>query len=161
MRTTLLCMHFLIIKISTREITKLSTLKSFLLFLICWCRRKKPTFRKLIFKILLLVLKLFIHSRCSPLFKATYGHKHCVKSVRIRSFSAPYFSAFRLDMDQKNYEKGHFLRSERVARTVSLPCILPGNEFYWFDLMQRSIQNSVRLPVSWNFFAKILTDFNR
>ena len=33
---------------------------------------------------------------------------HCVISVRIRSFSGPYFSAFGLNTDQKNSEYGHF-----------------------------------------------------
>ena len=44
---------------------------------------------------------------------------HCVKNVRIRSYSGPHFSAFGLnterygvDADQNNSEYGHFLRSE-------------------------------------------------
>ena len=36
---------------------------------------------------------------------------HCVKSVRIRSYSGPYFPAFGLNTDQYNSEYGHFLRS--------------------------------------------------
>ena len=57
--------------------------------------------------------------------------KHCVKSVRIRSFSGPHFPAFGLNKeeilrispysvrirentDQKNSEYGHFSRSESV-----------------------------------------------
>ena len=51
------------------------------------------------------------------------GTNHCVKSVRIRSFSGPYFPAFRLSIspysvrmrentDQKNSEYGLLLRSE-------------------------------------------------
>ena len=36
---------------------------------------------------------------------------HCVKSVRIRSYSGPYFPPFRLNTDQNNSEYGHFLRS--------------------------------------------------
>ena len=32
-------------------------------------------------------------------------------SVRIRSFSGPYFSAFELNMDQKNSEYGQLSRS--------------------------------------------------
>ena len=35
---------------------------------------------------------------------------HCVKSVRIRSFSGPYFPAFGLNTNHKNSEYGHFLR---------------------------------------------------
>ena len=37
---------------------------------------------------------------------------HCGKSVRIRSYSGPYFPAFGLNMDQNNSEYGHFLRSD-------------------------------------------------
>ena len=50
---------------------------------------------------------------------------HCVKSVRIRSYSGPYFPAFGLNSpylsgfspnagntDQNNSEYGHFLRSD-------------------------------------------------
>ena len=36
---------------------------------------------------------------------------HYVKSVCIRSFSSPFFSAFGLNTDQKNSECGHFSRS--------------------------------------------------
>ena len=42
---------------------------------------------------------------------ALYGAVHCVKSVRIWSYSSPYFSAFGLNTDQNNSEYGHFLRS--------------------------------------------------
>ena len=38
---------------------------------------------------------------------AFYG----VKSVRIRSYSGPYFFAFGLNTDQNNSEYGHFSRS--------------------------------------------------
>ena len=34
-----------------------------------------------------------------------------VKNVGIWSFSGPYFLAFGLNTDQKNYEYGHFSRS--------------------------------------------------
>ena len=41
---------------------------------------------------------------------------HCVKSVRIRSLSGPYFSAFELNTERqgpkKSSEYGHFLRSD-------------------------------------------------
>ena len=37
--------------------------------------------------------------------------EHYVKSVRIRSFSGPYFPAFGLNTDQKNAEYGNFSRS--------------------------------------------------
>ena len=38
--------------------------------------------------------------------------KHCLKSVRIWSYSDPYFPAFGLNTDQNNFEYGHFLRTE-------------------------------------------------
>ena len=37
-------------------------------------------------------------------------NEHCVKSVRIRSYSGPCFPAFGLNTDQNNSEFGHFLR---------------------------------------------------
>ena len=40
---------------------------------------------------------------------------HCVKSVRIRGYSGPYFPAFGLNMDQNNSEYGHFLCNEQQA----------------------------------------------
>ena len=40
--------------------------------------------------------------------------KHCVKSVRIWSYSGPYFPAFGLSTDQTNSNYGHLLRSEVV-----------------------------------------------
>ena len=69
------------------------------------------------------------------------GEKHCVKSVRIRSFSAPYFPAFRPNTerystslriqseclentDQKISKYGHFSRSERVYEMVLHQVIL-------------------------------------
>ena len=57
-------------------------------------------------------------------FKIMRKHSHCVKSVRIRSYSGPYFPAFGLNAerspysvqmqektDQNNSEYGHFSRS--------------------------------------------------
>ena len=41
--------------------------------------------------------------------------KHCVKSVRIQSFSAPYLVLMRENMGQKNSEYGHFSRSDGKA----------------------------------------------
>ena len=36
-----------------------------------------------------------------------------MKSIRIRSYSGPYFLAFKLKTDKNNSKYGHFLRSER------------------------------------------------
>ena len=57
----------------------------------------------------------FIHQQV----KFCSSYRHCVKNVRIRSFSGPYFPAFELNIstysvrmrenkDQKNSEYGHF-----------------------------------------------------
>ena len=56
---------------------------------------------------------------------------HCVKSVRIRSFSGAYFPAFELNterysvqmwenMDQKNSKYGHFLHSDDCKNTCCI-----------------------------------------
>ena len=37
---------------------------------------------------------------------------HSVKSVRIRSYSGPYFPAFGLNTDRNNSKYGHFSRSD-------------------------------------------------
>ena len=44
---------------------------------------------------------------------------HCIKIVRIRSFLGPYFPAFGLNTDQKNFEYGHFSRSVYVFISMS------------------------------------------
>ena len=38
---------------------------------------------------------------------------NCVKSVRIRNYSGPYFPAFGMNTDQNNSEYGH-LRSDKI-----------------------------------------------
>ena len=49
-------------------------------------------------------------------------NRHCVKSVRIRSYSGPYFPAFGINTDQNNFEYEHFLHSDMQGQvfTVSL-----------------------------------------
>ena len=42
------------------------------------------------------------------------SNMHCVKSVRIRSFSGPYSDRIRENTDQKNIKYGHFSRSDEV-----------------------------------------------
>ena len=50
---------------------------------------------------------------------------HCVKNVRIRSYSDPHFPAFRLNTrmrenaDQNNSEQRHFLRSEQERKMMA------------------------------------------
>ena len=41
--------------------------------------------------------KLRLHQTIS---RGTFQNRHCVKSVRIRSFSGPYFSAFGLNTER-------------------------------------------------------------
>ena len=65
---------------------------------------------------------------CSACYSSRMCHCHCVKSVRIRSYSGPYFPTFELNTkrygsnspysvrmqentDQNNSEYGHFLRT--------------------------------------------------
>ena len=55
------------------------------------------------------VLKENLTSRC-----------HYVKSVRIQSYSNPYFPAFGLNTDQANFEYRHFLRSVLLKSTVKV-----------------------------------------
>ena len=50
----------------------------------------------------------------------TIAGEHCVKSVRIRSFSGPYFSAFGLNTDQKNSESRPFSRSVLIQTLYKL-----------------------------------------
>ena len=39
---------------------------------------------------------------------------HCVKAVRIRSYSGPYSVRMRENKDQNDSEYGHFSRSEQI-----------------------------------------------
>ena len=50
------------------------------------------------------------NKRNKPLQKVFRCVYHCVKSVRIRSYSGLCFSAFGLNTDQNNSEYGHFQR---------------------------------------------------
>ena len=47
-----------------------------------------------------------------------------VKSVRIRSFSGPYFPAFGLNTDETNSEYGHFLRSVNSYHNLIISAVL-------------------------------------
>ena len=85
----------------------------------------------LVLKIDLTFPGIFIQTNSSKLppmwFYVTLQKTHCVKNVRIRSFSGPYFPAFGLNTarytspyaiqmrentDQKNSEYRHFSRSD-------------------------------------------------
>ena len=45
---------------------------------------------------------------------------HFVESLRISSYSGPYFLAFGLNTDQHNYEYGHFLRGNSPSMELTL-----------------------------------------
>ena len=45
-------------------------------------------------------------------FFKKYRDKHCVKRVCILGFSSPYFPAFGLNTNQKNFEYGYLSRSK-------------------------------------------------
>ena len=47
---------------------------------------------------------------------------HCIKSVRIRSYSGLYFRAFGLNTDQNNSEYGHFLCSDKKVIAPDQTC---------------------------------------
>ena len=51
----------------------------------------------------------------------SFRSPHCVRSVRIWSFSGPYFPAFGLNTDQKNSEYEHFSRSASNLEAYSDP----------------------------------------
>ena len=49
--------------------------------------------------------------------KAIYSSLHCVKNIRIRSYSSPHFPAFGLNTEeQNNSEYEHFLRSVELNK---------------------------------------------
>ena len=55
--------------------------------------------------------------------KQTNSVQHCVKSVRIWSYSAPYFPAFGLNADQNTSEYGHFLRSTNKSFPIRISSV--------------------------------------
>ena len=73
-------------------------------------------------------------------------NKHCMKSIRFRSFSGPYFSALGTNTDQKNSKYGHFSRSEEKFN-IYFPLV-----FHW------NIQNFTVKDQAW-FLAAILYSF--
>ena len=67
------------------------------------------------------LVRIFPYSYWIPI------NHHCVKSIRIRSFSGPYFSAFgpysvwmRKNTDQKNSEYEHFSRSDGLLELQNI-----------------------------------------
>ena len=75
-------------------------------------------FNKWKFRLFYCVTSLFFNI-LSQMLVLNEFHNHCVKSVRIRSFSGPYFPAFGLHTDQKNSEYRHFSHSEHAYSIVS------------------------------------------
>ena len=100
-------------------------------------------FKKRVFK--LLSLNFFLQLSSSSTFKAltlvlSSPHKHCARSVRIRSYYGPHFPAFRLNMeknslslysvrmqektDQNNSEYRYFSRSKVLKPLFFSPLAL-------------------------------------
>ena len=76
-------------------------------------------------------------------FADVFQNRHCVKSVRIRSFSSPYFPLFGLNAGKcipENSEYGHFSRNGCLADSRK--------EIIIFD-------NSHREKLSYDLFTEI------
>ena len=119
-------------------------------------------------------IKVNVFHRC-PLYKSFLinhwkiekccSKSHCVKSVRIRRFSGPYFPAFGLNTDQKNSEYGHFdhlLRYAAICRPHS-PIVYDSFCDFVMDWMVPNwkscrIEGGVfrynSIILRWKFFAK-------
>ena len=72
---------------------------------------------------------------------------HCVKSVRIRSYSGPYFPAFGQNTEryQNNSEYGHFLRSHvQLFTLVNLQKIMLGARVSIYKNLKR--KTSMAIP---------------
>ena len=92
---------------------------------------------------------------------------HCIKNVRFRSFSSPYFPAFGLNTskspysgpmrdnaDQKNSKYGHFLRSVFFRYWNLTDYFLP---LLAIQKVRTSEADSEPSQISkWNFLAKIV-----
>ena len=52
-------------------------------------------------------------------YQQHYHELHCVKSIRIWSYSGPHFRTFGLNTDQNNSKYGHFLRSATGSKICS------------------------------------------
>ena len=84
-------------------------------FLRIWSHLLKKSFMEnFIFCVVCKRLKI-----CSFSKRLLSAINHCVKSVRIRSYSSPHFPAFGLNTDQNNSEYGPFLRSELFGRILN------------------------------------------
>ena len=89
-----------------------------------YIKELKGTWRKLLTKNSLFLQLRILHESTVPTgsitnyyknyFSNTSKDKHCVKSVRIRSYSSPNSVRIRENMDQNNSVYEHFLRSEVV-----------------------------------------------
>ena len=95
---------------------------------------------------------------------------HCEKSVRIRSFTYPYFPAFGLNTDQKNSEYGHFSHSVSLIicynfvnpfRPMLLYCRnqssdLQSKSLYWVPHNSNTGLKSVKLNSAKNVMTHML-----
>ena len=58
-------------------------------------------------------VKNFLWTMSMKMYDKVIG-VHCVKIVRIRSYSGPYFSAFGLNTGQNNYKYGQFFQLSKT-----------------------------------------------
>ena len=72
-----------------------------------------------------------------------------LKSVRIWSFSGLYYPAFALNTDQKNYEYGHFSRSDRCWLSLD----------FFQPLIQTPLQIKTDLRLVTHYAPQLSKDF--
>ena len=83
---------------------------------------------------------IYFENACNQNILCIYGqrgiqHLHCVKSVRILSYSGPYSVRMQENVDQNNCEYGHFSHSATVE---------------YSDLLRRSCLWCSTKKLSWN-----------
>ena len=75
---------------------------------------------------------------------------HRVKSVRVRSYSGPYFPAIGLNTDQNNTEYGHFLRSVGFVSNINLNWRLSKTWLGYYSQIYRNRQTFYHVSCSFN-----------
>ena len=95
------------------------------------------------------MLKSYCLKHLLPIFMRYLIENHCVKSVRIQSYSGPYSVRLQDNTDQNNSKYGHFSRSEYywkyIFRTLSL----------WFSFRWFLHCTTLKCNNTWNTFDEI------
>ena len=86
-----------------------------------------------------------------------------MKSVRIRSYSGPYFPAFGLNTDQNNSEYGHILRSKIHAIFLKFLTLIINNRVTSdIHSFQANVQLLFPVKISENYsFSDVLRKDNK